>query len=376
MSAPTPIPGIADRLQSLDVLRGFDMLFIMGFATLVVKICVLLGWGDGCWLARQMEHVDWHGLAHHDTIFPLFLFIAGISFPFSFAKQREKGASPGQIRLRCLWRGLALFALGLVYGGFLRDFGSMRLSSVLARIGLAWMCAAWLYTCCRARTRILVAVVILVWYWAFSLSIGAPDHPGAGPLTPEGNFSCWVDRTFLFLKKGQLYDNQSTLGLLPAIVTAMLGMFAGEIVRCPRWSGDRKSLILLGTAVGTLALGCLVAYGFGDYSFPINKKLWSPSFVLVVGSYSFAMFAFFYWLIDVKGWRRWTLFFRVIGLNSITIYLAQPILGMGSVNRFFFGGLAGLLPPAAGDVLLGTTYIGVCWLFLYFLYRKNVFLKV
>ena len=364
------------RLQSLDALRGFDMLFIMGFATFVVKLCVLLGWGEACWLARQMEHVDWHGLAHHDTIFPLFLFIAGISFPFSFAKQRERGLTLMGIRLRCLRRGLVLFALGLVYGGFLRDFGALRLSSVLARIGLAWMFAAWIYTCCRVHVRIGIAVLLLVCYWAFSLCIGAPDHPEAGVLTPEGNFSCWIDRTFLFLKKGQLYDNQSTLGLFPAIVTAMLGMFAGDVVRKLEWSGDRKTLMLLAAAAGALILGLFVAYGCGPVSFPINKKLWSPSFVLVVGSYSFALFAVFYWLIDVKGWWRHTLFFRVIGMNSITIYLAQPILGMGTVNRFFFGGLAGLFPPAMGAVVLAGTYIAICWLFLYFLYRKNVFLKV
>lgn len=365
-----------NRLQSLDALRGFDMLFIMGLATLVVKLCIWLDWGESCWLAQQMEHVDWHGLAHHDTIFPLFLFIAGISFPFSFAKQRERGISLWQIRLRCLRRGIVLFLLGLVYGGFFRDFGSLRISSVLARIGLAWMLAAWIYSSCRLRTRIALAVLLLVGYWILTFVCGAPDHPGAHGLTPEGNVSCWIDRTFLFLKKGQLYDNQTTLGLFPAIVTALLGMSAGDVVRNPRWTGNRKSLLLLLCSLGSLCLGLLIAFGFGSYSFPINKKLWSPSFVLVVGSYSFAMFALFYWLIDVRQWWRRTLFFRVIGLNSIAIYLAQPILGLSSVNKFFFGGFAGLLSPAGGAVLLGTTYIAVCWSLLYFLYRKNVFLKV
>ena len=364
------------RLQSLDALRGFDMLFIMGLATLVVKLCVWLGWGETCWLAQQMEHVDWHGLAHHDTIFPLFLFIAGISFPFSFAKQRERGLSLLSIRLRCLRRGVLLFLLGLVYGGFLRDFGALRLSSVLARIGLAWMLAALAYTALHVRGRMVMSVILLVGYWILTFMWGAPDHPAASCLTPEGNLSCWIDRTFLFLKKGQLYDNQTTLGLFPAVVTAWLGMFAGDIVRNPCWSGNRKSVLLLISAVVSLGVGLLIAKCFGSYSFPINKKLWSPSFVLVVGSYSFAIFALFYWLIDVKRcWRR-TLFFRVIGLNSITIYLAQPILGFSSINRFFFGGLAGCLPSAAGAVLQGATYVALCWVFLYFLYRKNVFLKV
>ena len=108
----------------------------------------------------------------------------------------------------------------------------------------------------------------------------------------------------------------------------------------------------------------------------MNKKLWSSTFVCVVGAYSLGMFALFYYLIDVRGWRRWTLFFRVVGLNSITIYLAQRIVGFGRISDFFLGGIASKCPEAVAAVISSTGYVAVCWLFLYFLYRKNVFLKV
>jgi len=127
----------------------------------------------------------------------------------------------------------------------------------------------------------------------------------------------------------------------------------------------------VGAAAAMLALGLL-----WSLVFPINKMLWSSSFVLVVGAYSLGMLALFYYIIDVRGWQKWTLFFRVIGLNSITIYMAQRIISFSSINRFFLGGLAGLVPEAWGTLILSIGYVAVCWLFLYFLYRKNIFLKI
>ena len=134
--------------------------------------------------------------------------------------------------------------------------------------------------------------------------------------------------------------------------------------------------MLLVTATCLAFAGLLVAFGFGAWSMPLNKILWSTSFTLVVGGYSMAMFAIFYWVIDVKGFSGWTFFFRVIGMNSITIYLAQKIVPFRSVSEFFLAGAASLLPEAWADVVIRIGYVAVCWLFLLFLYRKNVFLKV
>ena len=377
---------LAERLESLDALRGFDMFFIMGFATFVVKVCVALGFAPDCWLVQQMHHPQWLGLTHHDTIFPLFIFIAGAAFPFSYAKQREKGASTACVMWKILRRFAVLVLLGMVYERF---FGSemrpFRFGSVLARIGIAGTAASVLYVFFRVRTRIAIAAAVLLGYWALTIFVGAPDHPDASHFSPEGNIAVYVDRTFLApwsrLSPGTAalpFDNQGLISTVAAVVTAMLGMFTGEYVRCTRGrvSGDRQAVVLFSAAGALAVVGCAIAWGFGRYSFPFSKVLWSPSFTLVVGAYSVAVFAAFYWLIDVRGiWKR-TLFFRVIGLNAITIYLAQPLFSLSSLNANLFGRVAGWLPPAWGAVFLGVTYMLVCWSFLYVMYRKNIFLKV
>ena len=375
---------VSGRLASLDALRGFDMLFIMGFAALVVKLCVALGWGAQCGLARQMTHPPWIGLTHHDTIFPLFLFIAGVSFPFSLAKQRANGRTTAQIVWRVLKRMAALVLLGMVYERYFQG-EPFRFGSVLGRIGMAWALAAGLYLACGVRTRIAVAVALVIGYWALNLFVPAPDAGAAGVFEPQGNIVCWVDRQVLaplgriFPGTAELpFDNQSLLSNLMAVVTAMLGTFAGAFVRDTRGrlSGDRQTLLLVLAAIALEALGLLVAFGCGAWSFPISKPLWSPSFTLIVGGYSVLMFAIFYWLIDVKGWWRRTLFFRVIGLNAIAIYLAQPILNMANVNRLLFGRFAGWFPAAWTDPVLAATYVLLCWLFLFGLHRKGLYFKV
>lgn len=359
--------------MSLDALRGFDMLFIMGFASLVVAVC-------GLWpslvtdaLAAQMSHVAWDGFAHHDTIFPLFLFIAGVSFPYSVAKQRAAGLSEGRIYAKIVRRGLTLLVLGVVYNGLFKlDFDNLRIASVLGRIGVAWSLAAVLYLNFGVKSRAAIAVAVLAGYGLLSALVAAPDAAGAAPLSFEGNLAGYIDRQLL---PGKLiyrtFDPEGLLSTLPAVVTAMLGMFAGEFVKRSDMQGSRKALWMVAAAAALLAIG-LTFSGV----LPINKKLWSSTFVCVVGAYSLGMFALFYYLIDVRGWRRWTLFFRVVGLNSITIYLAQRIVGFGRISDFFLGGLASKCPEAVAAVISSAGYVAVCWLFLYFLYRKNVFLKV
>ena len=364
------------RLMSIDALRGFDMLFIMGFSGLVVAICSLFPGGADCWLAKTMSHVEWNGLAHHDTIFPLFLFLAGISFPFSYAKQVSLGSTKGQVYLKIIKRAIILVCLGMVYNNLLRfDFEKLRVCSVLGRIGIAWMFAAIFYINFNTKARIAIASAILVGYWLLVRFVGAPDVAGADPLSLEGNIVGYVDR---MITPGRLYvnnhfDPEGLLSTVPAIVTAMLGVFTGEFVRMPeeKVSGKKKSLYMAGAALGLLAVGLL-----WSLNFPINKSLWTSSFVLVVGSYCVGMFALFYYIIDVRKRQKWTLFFRVIGMNSITIYLAQRIINFGNANRFLFEGLADKLPEQWGVVLMKAGYVAVCWLFLYFLYKKKTFLKV
>lgn len=360
------------RLASLDTLRGFDMMFIMGVSSLIIAICELFPGGGDCWLAQQMTHVDWNGLRHHDTIFPLFLFIAGVSFPFSLHSQKAKGASKKKIYLKIFRRALLLVLFGLICNGLFKlKFDTLRFYSVLARIGLAWMFAALLYINFKTGTRAFIAAVILIGYWLLCM-IPAPDVPMADPLSKDGCLVGYIDRC---LFPGHLYngnfDPEGLLSLLPAIVTAMLGMFTGELVRDKRFTGGKKTVWMFAAAAVMLAVGLLWSRWF-----PINKKLWSSSFVLVVGAYSVAMFALFYWIIDVKGWDGWTMPFKVIGMNSITIFMAPRIINFGYARDFFLGGVMDLCPEPVAKVISYAGYVLVSWLFLYFLYRKKIFLKI
>ena len=366
------------RLTSLDTLRGFDMLFIMGFTGFLTQLLAALGCRS-LWLETQFQHAIWHGLRFEDTIFPLFLFLAGVSWPFSLAKRRARGDSTGKIVRKIVGRGLTLAVFGFVYNGILNlDFPNMIWGAVLTRIGIAWMLAALFSVFVGTRLRIGIAAAVLLAHWAVCVLVTAPDTPGLDPLSMKGCFAGWLDRVLMPGKLTQpgVISNQGILSTIPAVVTAMLGVFAGELLRRENLSGSRKAgLLALGAAALAMA-GALVAFAFGRWSMPFNKILWSSSFVLVVGGYSTAMLALFYWLIDVKGWWRHTLFFRVIGANSITIYMAKRIMGFGLFATFFFGGLAGLLPDVWGRTLLSAATIAFEWLFLYILYRKNMFLRV
>ena len=363
------------RLLSLDALRGFDMLFIMGLSAVITSLCNALGFGDGCWLARQMHHVQWHGFAHHDTIFPLFLFVAGVAFPFSYAKMRERGWGTLRVCRRIAWRAFALVMLGMVYNGlFTKGFGEVRWASVLARIGLGWAFAALLYVVFSWRARIAWAVAILIGYWVVMRYAVVPGAPaGANPWSPEWNFAAYVDRLLLPNPLGKSgADPEGILSTFPAIVTAMLGMFTGEFVRVKGgMTGVGKVVVMFAAAVVMLVVG----FVWSNWM-PINKKLWTSTFVLVAGAYSLAIFAAFYWIVDVKMWRGWTFPLRVVGMNAITIYLLQRIVDFDAVARFFLGGLAELAPSAWAKSVVAAGHLALCWLVLWFLYRKSTFLKV
>lgn len=363
------------RLLSLDTLRGFDMFFIMGGSGLIAALAV---WFPGVFtemLSNQMVHVEWDGLQHHDTIFPLFLFIAGISFPFSLAKQRSQGRSSADIYRKIITRGIVLVLLGFLYNGILNlQFEHFRFASVLARIGLGWMFAALFFVNFRTVTRAWIAVAILVCYWVLMMYVPVPGAT-ADPLSYEGNWIGYIDRILFpnHLHVPGEFDPEGVLSTIPAIVTAMLGMFTGEYIKTQKkgLTETRKVLDLVVAGIILLVVGLLWAQVF-----PINKKLWSSSFVCVVGAYSVLMFALFYYIIDVRGWKRWTLFFKVIGLNSITIYLAQKFISFSYTNGKVFGGLVNVMPENMQPFVESLGYVALCWIFLYILYRQRIFLKV
>ena len=361
--------------MSLDALRGFDMFWIVGGEGIVHSLADLTGWAVAIWASTQLVHVDWDGFVFYDMIFPLFLFIAGVAMPFSLTRRVERGEDKKKLMLHVVRRGLILVVLGIIYnnGLFRVSFAETRFASVLGRIGLAYMFAGLIVVNTRLRGQVMWFVGLLVGYWAAMKLIPVPGF-GAGQLTLEGSLAGYVDRMLL---PGRLYlgvhDPEGLLSTIPAISTALLGVFAGTLLRrdLPGVTRQRKALLLAGAGVAGLVLGYL--WGF---AFPINKNLWSSSFVLFAGGWSLLLLALFYLVIDVWGYTRWAFFFVVIGMNSILIYMAGGFIDIAYTTNFFFEGLLSSFGEPAQRVLWWIGFVLVEWAFLYFLYRKKTFLRI
>ena len=364
------------RLQSLDALRGFDMFWIMGGEGIFVTLATLTGWPLLKWWAGQLEHVPWHGFHAYDMIFPLFLFIAGISFPFSMAKRYHGAENRKALYKHVIYRGLILVLLGILNNNAIRfDFGNLRYGSVLGRIGLAWMFAALIFMNTNLRSRIIWLWGILIGYWILFPLFPAHDLGSFDPYSMQGNLAGFLDRHFL-PGKFCCYtygDSEGILSTIPAISTALLGMLTGQFVMSQYLSQKplRKVLYMATAAIGLVAIGLI-----WNQAFPINKYLWSPSFVCFVGGLSLLLFTLFYLVIDVWQVKWWTKFFVVIGMNSITIYMSHLVIDFNHAAMFFFGGVYDLLAPEWKPFAMAVGFVATAWVFLYLLYRNKWFLKV
>jgi predicted acyltransferase len=365
-----------ERLLSLDALRGFDMLWIAGGEYLIITLATLTGWPFLQWAAGQMEHVEWEGFHFYDIIFPLFLFIAGVSIPFSILKRKQRGESMQKIYLHLLKRLFLLILLGLIYNGLLRfDFEKQRYASVLARIGLAWFFAAVIVLNTSIRGQVYWFAGILLGYYAIMKLIPVPGF-GAGVFTPEGNLAAFIDQHLL---PGEFCcytfgDNEGIISTFPAICTALMGALTGHLLisGSRKLNGLKKALIILAVGIISLALGKL-----WSLSFPIIKNLWTSSFVLFAGGWSLILLSLFYLVIDVWKFKKCTFPFVVIGLNSITIYMLNSgIIDFRLMGKYFFGGITGLFSEPAQPVIMASGAILCMWTFLYILYRNKIFLKV
>lgn len=363
------------RLYSLDALRGFDMFWIMGGEAIFAGLATLTGWPVLEWWAKQLEHVPWHGFHFYDMIFPLFLFIAGISFPFSMAKRTANNESRKSIYKHVIFRGLILVILGIIYNNGIRfNLGGLRYGSVLGRIGLAWMFAAIIFMNTKLSWRIVWFWALLLGYWLLLLLFPAHDLGSTDPFSQTGNLTSYIDRLIM---PGRLYrgnhDPEGIFSTIPAISTALMGMFTGEFMLSDYLNDKKlkKVLYLVLAAITFMIIGQV-----WNLAFPINKNLWSSSFVCWVGGLSLLLFSVFYLIIDVWNLRKWAFFFVVIGMNPITIYLAQRIINFDRASKFFFGGIIELFPETWAPFLNGMAITAIGWVFLYFLYKKKIFLKV
>ena len=367
--APAP-----KRLLSIDTLRGFDMLMIAGAGAFISLLYGKTGWGWVDAVALQFEHPRWDGFTFYDFIFPLFLFIAGLSLPFSLNKGLGLGFSKSDLYRKAFTRMLILIAFGILYKNapvpFL-EWSNIRFVSVLGRIGFAGFITTLLYLNFGFRKRIFWVAGLLLFYYAALFLIPVPGY-GAGDLSFEGNLTGWIDRTFLPGRLHQVtYDELGLLTQIPALCLTVLGSLAADILRRVNDSDYRK---LRDLAIAGLI--CLVIAAVWSLHFPINKHLWSSSFIMLTGGMAFLIFALFYWVIDILQYRRWTFFFFVIGMNSLTIYLAYRFIDFEHTSRLLFEGLYINTADAWHPVFESLGALALVWLFLYILYRLKVFVKI
>jgi len=364
---------VSHRLYSLDALRGFDMFWIMGAEEIVHGLSKVTGspfWGA---FSTELTHPDWNGFHFYDLIFPLFLFIAGVATPFSVGRELEKGKTRQQMTWRVIRRGLALVVLGVIYnnGLELKPLSEIRFPSVLGRIGLAYMFANLIYLYSKQLAQVIWFFVLIIGYWLLLKFTSAPGYPH-GDLTMQGNFASYIDRSVL---PGKLYlgihDPEGLMSTIPAIATGLLGIMTGVFLKKNPMAPAGKALWMFVTGIASIGIAHL-----WNLDFPINKNLWTSSFVLNVGGYSLILLALFYYVIDVLGYKKWAFYFKVIGMNSILIYMSGRFINWEYTTKGFFQWLGQWIGDPWNIVAMAICYVMIKWLFLYFMYRKKVFLRV
>jgi predicted acyltransferase len=378
--AADDIDAAPTRLFSLDALRGFDMFWIMGADEIFHNLRDSTHSAFWTTIGNQFEHPDWNGFHAYDLIFPLFLFMAGVSTPFSVGRELEKGKSREQLLFRVIKRAFILVLLGYVVNNGLKiqPLDHIRFCSVLGRIGIAYMFANIIYLYAKELWQMVWFWVFIVGYYLLLKFSSAPGfHPG--DLTPQGNFASWMDRTIvpghLYVPypgtKINMHDPEGLFSTIPAISTGILGILTGTLLKRRDLSQQAKTVRMLGFGVAFIIVALI-----WNFDFPINKNLWSSSFVCLVGGISLVLMSLFYYIIDVLGYKKWAFFFKVIGMNSILIYISGHFINWNYTNNGFFQWLGQLVGSPYNDVILAITFVLIKWLFLRYLYEKKTFLRV
>jgi len=394
------------RLTSLDALRGFDMFWILGADSLVYALHKMQDNPVTQFLYNQLGHAEWDGFHFYDLIFPMFVFIMGVSTVFSLTKIIEREGRSAAVK-RVLKRGVLLFIIALIYsGGVTNPWPDMRLMGVLNRISLCYTFGGLLFIFCNVRVMMAVAAALLLGYWAMLALVPFPDvRPTPGGDAPVSlktgfkdvsqlnmastnlirgsyiqgvNLTDYLDQKYLPARKYDgTYDPEGILSTLPAFVTGLLGIFAGLFLRRQSVPDNQKVLCLIGAGAVSATLGWL--WGM---EMPVIKKIWTSSYVLVAGGYSAMLLGLFYWIVDVQKKTAWCQPFVWIGMNPITLYLLSNFIGGyeklalrlagGSVKVFFDAHIArgfGDLVIAVVGVLL---FVGLAR----FLYQRKIFLRL
>lgn len=351
----------ASRLVSLDVFRGLTM------------AAMVLVNNPGTWRAiyAPLRHADWHGLTPTDVIFPCFVFIVGVAIPLS-------RPTPGRV----LRRAATIFALGIVLNGApYFDWATIRIPGVLQRIAVCYLVAALLFLGTRWRTQAVVIAALLVGYWAALTLVPVPGY-GRGDLGPEGNLAAWLDRAVLgphLWKAARVYDPEGMLSTVPAIATALLGVLTGQWLQ----SGRAPRQILAGLTVGGAVATVLGA--IWGLVFPVNKSLWTSSYVVLTGGLALLLLAACYWAIEIRGWRRWAVPFVVFGVNALALYFLSTLMaraltlihvgGATLKTTIFDRAFAPWASPVNASLAYAGAYLLLWWLVLWGLYRAGIRLR-
>jgi predicted acyltransferase len=373
------VPARESRLMSLDLFRG---------ATIAGMILVNNA-GDEPNSYWPLKHAEWNGWTPTDLVFPFFLFIVGVAMAFSFSSRLQRGESRRDLLKHVLWRGVALFALGMFLNGFPNQYhlSSWRVYGVLQRIAICYVISAILALWTDWRGWILTIVGCLVGYWILMRFVpvpgfGVPSHD-IPLLDPDRNLAAWLDRQLL---AGHLYegtrDPEGVLSTIPAVATSLLGMLTGRWLRSTRPPRNK--------ALGMAALGvvAVVAGKILNLGFPINKKLWTSSYVIFTAGLALLGLALCFWIADVKKLRGpWTRPLLVFGMNAIAAYVFAEAIShlldhvhtssgtswQESIYQRIFVPLAS---PANASLLYALAYVLICWAAMWVLYRKRIFLKI
>lgn len=365
----------------MDALRGFDMFWILGGEKLFAALFILTGWTGWKIAEAQTLHSQWHGFTFYDLIFPLFIFLSGVAMglapkridhlPFSERKP---------LYLKATKRLLLLCFFGVLYNhgwgvGVPVNAEEVRYASVLGRIAIAWFIAAMLVWHTSFRTQMFTLLGILIGYWVWLCFIPVPGGQ-AGDLSTggAGTWNAWFDQHLLpgITYQNRPIDPEGVLSSIPAIANALFGVIAGRFIKQANARGEWKTAGILFIA-GLIAL--LVGWLWNTI-FPVNKDLWTSSFVMVTVGWSFILLAVFYALIDLCNLQKLAYIFVIIGANSIVIYLASSLVNWTYISKSVFGGLINIVSPEWQPLIGVIALLTVQLLVLHWLFKRKILISV
>jgi predicted acyltransferase len=357
----------AQRLLSLDVFRG---------ATVASMILVN---DPGSWSAvyPPLEHAAWNGWTFTDTVFPFFLWIAGVAMTLSFARRMEQGASRRQLLLHSLRRAAILFTIGLLLHLVPHfRFATMRIPGVLQRIAVCYLAAAGIYLYTRLRGQIVWILALLAVYWMLMTLVPVPGY-GPGLVLPVGNFAQWVDSRILaghMWYETKVWDPEGIVSTLPAIATTLFGILTGHLLRARMTPAEKTAWMLVGGNVLIFAGNLMNPF------LPINKSLWTSSYAVLMAGLAMVVFGICYWVVDVQGWRRFVKPFVIFGSNAVGMFVLSGALSKtlgelrweAPIYRTVFQPLA---EPQTASLLYAICFVLVCYLVAWGLYRRRWFIR-